>query len=58
MEFQISQNVVISNILLNITNDLMFVKLVAIERFNGMWNYDCQNWNVQVFSASSGLCKL
>jgi hypothetical protein len=58
MEFQISQNVVIFNILLNIMNDLMFLKLVAIEWFNGMWSYDCHNWNVQAFSTSSSLCKL
>jgi hypothetical protein len=43
MELQISQNVVISNTLLNIMNDLMFVRLVAIEWFNGMWGYDCQS---------------
>jgi len=58
MQLQISQNVVISNILLNIMNNLMFLKLMAIEWFNGIWSYDCHNWNVQAFSTSFGLCKL
>jgi hypothetical protein len=28
--------------------DLMFVKLVVIEWFNGSWSYDLHNWNVQL----------